>query len=915
MEQNLQISIDDTSPTIFYSPSADTFAGANLTAGWNPYFNSSGLVTSIGQIGIGTSFHITSRDNAALSITWKGTGVQLLGYTQQNASYTLDLDGTPKNIEGANPSNNILAAFQNIPDGTHTLTIITVIPGNEGTIFFDRAIVYFNAPARGQWGLENIDGSSYHQSQNKGDIALTTFTGTYAHEISGKGGPLLITGATSPSAGTYAITLDNVTSTFTGQSSSTNTDVVLFYATDLDPTITHDVQIKNEDGGNLSLKVAGFQVFSTGLARLFDSAQPSPTSTHVSTAALSKGTTAALVLAGVLGFLIISGSLFFVCIIRPERRRERLARIERRRRKAQEDDPLDVLNIAPNAYPEDPEIPSDSGGPGHHQKSSSGKSGFTRWKREVEGGFGGLNLGITFRHSGSTGRRSGISRASEGESAPLSAKSSMFTTSSSKRHWGKGKGKMKKPKNPSESSWSASYALDLPIRPDSADSLKEKDNGPSRLSIENRHSISDVHTLSYMNTPSPQPVSLPLPPSYSQSRSNSLSAPQSILRASTNGHSSHQSHSHHRQNSATVLLTDNELIPRPEDDDINQPFVTTLSPPSDTRHLSTLPPRDRGSAQYSSDDATSMLGVATTRLAIRGLSPRTSQSPMVASSTQVHETRVQKETPDRNAGVDFADPRPAPSIRPLPSPPTSNTSFLNVITPTVTPASQPIEILQHENTALEVHPASPSAVDFRLSQLENDSHIIEPTSIVVSRQESSTLEEQSTRNLRSVFRLTPPSNPPSSHGRGSFLDLGASSDRSSGSQSIVASDASSGSQQVESFQPSQTLNVSPSAISQRSGPTAYFPFPISLPPSPHHPEGHIPSRINTLHQVSDRHVIQALRLSAFGSPTDSVPTSVTERRLRHSGSTADSGTAAHSSQLPPHPPLPNVRSDSLRPPP
>lgn len=68
------ITIDDTSPTVVYSPFADTFAAPNLTAGWNPYFSDSGLATdpTIGQVGQGLSFHVTSADGASLAIRWNG---------------------------------------------------------------------------------------------------------------------------------------------------------------------------------------------------------------------------------------------------------------------------------------------------------------------------------------------------------------------------------------------------------------------------------------------------------------------------------------------------------------------------------------------------------------------------------------------------------------------------------------------------------------------------------------------------------------------------------------------------------------------------------------------------------------------------------------------------------------------------
>lgn len=69
----IQFYVDDTSPTISYSPFGDTFSLPNLTAGWNPYFDTSSFASTIGEIGSGTSYHVTSCDGASLSVQWKGT--------------------------------------------------------------------------------------------------------------------------------------------------------------------------------------------------------------------------------------------------------------------------------------------------------------------------------------------------------------------------------------------------------------------------------------------------------------------------------------------------------------------------------------------------------------------------------------------------------------------------------------------------------------------------------------------------------------------------------------------------------------------------------------------------------------------------------------------------------------------------
>ncbi|KAG6828003.1 hypothetical protein H0H92_009695 [Tricholoma furcatifolium] len=858
-----------------------------------------------------------------------GTGIQVLGNTTGYAGYNVTLDGAPESLQGVSPDNEILVAFQNLSDAYHTLSITTVIPAaSQGMFYFDKAVISFDAPSssspdpqtlkdnnislQGNWGFENGTSESLHESVTEGDSARTTFSGA----------AILLSGTTSPQGGTYSVVLDNVTSKFSGQATFTNSDTVLFFATGLDPTIEHDIEIVNDDGSDLSLKVGGFQAFATGLVT---TSTPTPTPTPEPalgiSAARSKGTIAALVLAGILGFLILSGCLYYSFVVRSRRRRRMQARIARRIQKEHEVDDMGVIDIGPLSLNDDRELGTQTITVDHQQRSS-GKSGFSRWKREVEGGFGTLSgIGITFRHSESTGRKSRVS-GKEGEA--LSAKSSIFSLSSSKR----GKGKKKaKATHVSESSWSPSFAVELPVRPDSADSYKEKDAGPSHLSPDPHLSItSGLNTLSYMNTPSPRSTPNPAPPSYSisssnrNSNSNSLSVPHS-----TRHHSALSSHTHGQPDNGPLVISD---VPKPDllEDDLAQSHEPPVQHvvPSDPGYLSTFAARDRGSAQYSSDDAASYLGSAATRLAIRSLSPRTNEFPRESSGEQIN-TRDSRSLSDRAVESKMAPPGQRTS------PPHSDTSFLNVITP----ATRPVEMPPTEvpevppGPYLDVAPSSPFAISFSHSashQARRSSSDLEYAS------GDGSSEKRDPRTLRSIFRLTPPSlglRPSSTgHWRDSFLDFGASSDISRRSRSIAPSEVTNqNNNEAEQSRWSETAsqatglsrnpssNVSVSIVSPSSGPTSYFPYPISLPPSPHHPEGHIPSRVDPSilaprgPRPAERYPARALRLSAFASPTDSVPISVRERVLRHSGSTEGSGNLGNSSQLPPHPPLPDMPPD------
>jgi len=68
-------------------------------------------------------------------------------------------------------------------------------------------------------------------------------------------------GKTSPRSGNFTVTLDNVTTTLSGQSSFTDFGSLLFFSTGLDPQIVHAVEVRNVDGSELSLSVGGFQTF------------------------------------------------------------------------------------------------------------------------------------------------------------------------------------------------------------------------------------------------------------------------------------------------------------------------------------------------------------------------------------------------------------------------------------------------------------------------------------------------------------------------------------------------------------------------------------------------------------------------------------------------------------------------------
>lgn len=78
MANYVQFAVNDTSPTLFYSPFGDTLSTPNLSAGWNPYYTLSGFATVLGEVGNGTSLHITSNNGSFVLLQWNGMSLQVL---------------------------------------------------------------------------------------------------------------------------------------------------------------------------------------------------------------------------------------------------------------------------------------------------------------------------------------------------------------------------------------------------------------------------------------------------------------------------------------------------------------------------------------------------------------------------------------------------------------------------------------------------------------------------------------------------------------------------------------------------------------------------------------------------------------------------------------------------------------------
>ncbi|KAF5351626.1 hypothetical protein D9756_007762 [Leucocoprinus leucothites] len=361
MASPVQFSVDDSSPAIAYSPFGDTLTFPNLSAGWNPYLVNSGFVSSLGQIAVGQSQHITSLNGASVTLEWNGTSIQLFGNTTASASFNLTLDGAAIQPNQTNATSNLLTSFEGLSNARHSISLTANIPdAQDSLLVFDKAVITSPPPDNfseiiftehtvgddninffGQWSFLSTSQPPIHQSQIQSDTARVTFSGISVR----------IFGTASPDSGNYSVLLDDRQSPiFSARSSFTNTNTLLFFASGLAANTTHQITIRNE-GGLLQLKSGGFITFSSGDPTALPppgnngpssntTFPPPPAPPPALSNRFTRGTIAALVLAGFLTFVILTALLFYFCIWRPRRR-------QRRRRHYQNQRDLDFAYVSP----------------------------------------------------------------------------------------------------------------------------------------------------------------------------------------------------------------------------------------------------------------------------------------------------------------------------------------------------------------------------------------------------------------------------------------------------------------------------------------------------------------------------------------------------------------------------------------
>ncbi|KIJ68089.1 hypothetical protein HYDPIDRAFT_25534 [Hydnomerulius pinastri MD-312] len=402
-----QFYVEDDSPEIAYYPITNLEPSPNVTVGWQLLYTSSGAADAPGEVGVGTSYHYTNLNDASFMIEWNGTGIDLMG-TATDASYQLTLDGFPTISYSSDPAHTILASFNDLDNTNHTLlltTIITNASSPNSFVIFDKALITYAPPA----GTNNTTATT-QTINDSDDIAfmgqwsyIADSTGSSMHVSGSAGSAITIYGLISSNSGNYTVTLDNVTTSLSAQSSYSDSDTLLFYATNLSQDMIHQVIVTNQENRTFALRAGGMNFTTFGNV----TAAPTTLSTSSST---PKGTIAALVLAAVLGLLIFGVALYYFFVVRrrsrPVKKQASLQRSETSRDEKLDPDVERVIDISPPPGEEDVEIMSLSTSKGY--------------------GFGlGLRRGFPFayRKSGKSGSgSSGRSRNGSGtrpESHPM----------------------------------------------------------------------------------------------------------------------------------------------------------------------------------------------------------------------------------------------------------------------------------------------------------------------------------------------------------------------------------------------------------------------------------------------------------------------------------------------------------------
>nr|GAT61371.1 predicted protein [Mycena chlorophos] len=294
MSSTWNFTFDDTSPFLNYTDGS----GSGLGKGWTPWYSGSGFLSSPGEGGTGTSYHLTSLGGASVHFTFWGTDVYLYGDIN-NSSYTVALDGGA--ATSFSPSKSaLLYSATGLQHETH-LVNITATPTGSEQFAFDYAVIgtpYKNA-APSELFVDNTDTSLTYKGtwspQNASNVPNTTaphvWQQTVAHDASvslqfSDAVGVAIYGMTDWGGWLFNVSVDGAPmQTFNGSTFWQVPDAMLFYRGGLDSTTNHTITLLNPNSdADFKLNLNSFRVFSAASQSGGVSSKASGTSSTASTA-------------------------------------------------------------------------------------------------------------------------------------------------------------------------------------------------------------------------------------------------------------------------------------------------------------------------------------------------------------------------------------------------------------------------------------------------------------------------------------------------------------------------------------------------------------------------------------------------------------------------------------------------------
>ncbi|PBK91430.1 hypothetical protein ARMGADRAFT_201061 [Armillaria gallica] len=237
---SLNLTVEDGSPLIFYSP-----AGA-----WTDSPNDDSFLPDYS----GVSLHTTSMEGATATISFYGTGLTIYGgHRPTYGTYTVSLDGQGLSKGNANDiqasTRQLLATASGLPNGNHTAVITNTGPAID-IDYIDIECEIGSSPELITTPFDDVDSHiSYLPSESdwsindkpafiNGTLHFTNVTDASA-SLSFAGDAVALYGTVSPDHANIRVSVDGRETTLSGGSngfvSSLHPGILLYFSNDLGP--------------------------------------------------------------------------------------------------------------------------------------------------------------------------------------------------------------------------------------------------------------------------------------------------------------------------------------------------------------------------------------------------------------------------------------------------------------------------------------------------------------------------------------------------------------------------------------------------------------------------------------------------------------------------------------------------------